>query len=84
MTVIAPELTDEIRPVIAYVTEQEKRIEYLRKFRDSCKAFGKLLDMDASEAQLEMGYSRLKEFNEPIPEEITARYKPRERAGKGH
>ena len=78
VTTISPELTDEIRPVIAYVQEQEKRAEYLKKFRDSCRAFIRMLDADAPAAQLEMGYARLKEFNEPIPADVTERYEAKE------
>ncbi len=74
VTMISTELTDEIRPVIAFVQEQEKKEELQRKFRDSCKAFGNMLDMNANDAQLEAAYAKLKAFNEPIPEELTARY----------
>jgi hypothetical protein len=78
VTTISPELTDEIRPVVAYVQEQEKRAAYLKKFRDSCRAFIQLLDADAGEAQLEMGYARLQEFKEPIPPELTERYQAKQ------
>ena len=71
---IAPDLTDEIRPVIAFVTEQTKREENIRRFREACKAFGQRLDQDEADAQLEAGYARLKEFKQPIPEELTQRY----------
>ena len=81
VTMISTELTDEIRPVIAFVQEQEKKEELQRKFRDSCKAFGNMLDMNANDAQLEAGYAKLKNFNEPIPEELTARYNDK-RAGR--
>ncbi len=74
VTSISAELTDEIRPVIVFVTDQDKRDEFLRKFRDSCKAFSRMLDGDVSDAQLEMGYARLKEFKQEIPPDITERY----------
>ncbi|MCL2649187.1 MAG: hypothetical protein FWD61_19665, partial [Phycisphaerales bacterium] len=74
VTSVAPELTDEIKPVVAFITEQEKREDYLKRFRDSCTAFSRMLDQDASDSDLEAGYARLHEFKEPIPEELTQRY----------
>ncbi|MGN6366658.1 MAG: hypothetical protein ACTHN5_00075, partial [Phycisphaerae bacterium] len=74
VAMISTDLTDEIRPVIAFVQEQEKKEELHRKFRDSCKTFSNMLDMNAGDAQLEAAYAKLKSFNEPIPEDLTARY----------
>ncbi|HUO07319.1 MAG TPA: hypothetical protein VM008_03235 [Phycisphaerae bacterium] len=74
VTIISTELTDEIRPVVQFVQEQEKREELLRKFRESCRKFAQMMDMDVPDTQLEAGYAKLKGFNEPIPEELTARY----------
>jgi hypothetical protein len=71
---IAPELIDEIRPVVAFINEQTRRDAHLKRFREACRAFTHLLDQDAPDAQLETGYARLKEFNEEIPEELTERY----------
>jgi hypothetical protein len=74
VTVVSPELLDEIRPVVALVTEEARKEEVGRRFREACKGFTALLDQDAADAQLEAGYARLKEFNEPIPEDLTRRY----------
>ncbi len=41
VTQVSSELTDEIRPVVAFVNEQTKREEYLKRFRDSCRVFTK-------------------------------------------
>ncbi|HVT80442.1 MAG TPA: hypothetical protein VHM90_07280 [Phycisphaerae bacterium] len=71
---VSPELMDEIKPVVAFITEQTKRDDYLRRFNEACKAFTKLLDADAPDAQLEAGYAKLKEFKEEIPEDLTRRY----------
>ncbi len=71
---VAPELMDEIKPVIAFIAEQTKRDEYVRRFNESCKAFSKMLDADSADAQLEAGYAKLKEFKEEIPEDLTRRY----------
>ena len=71
---IAPDLTDEILPVIAFVAEQTKYEENIRRFREACRAFAQLLDRDEPDAQLEAGYARLKQFQQPIPEELTQRY----------
>src|SRR5690349_18456578 len=46
VTAVSSELTEEVKPVLAFVAESDKREELLRRFRDSCKAFGKMLDRD--------------------------------------
>jgi hypothetical protein len=74
ITQVCAELMDEIKPVVAFITEQTKRDEFLRRFHESCKAFAKMLDADLDDSQLEAGYAKLKEFHEPIPEDLTARY----------
>ena len=74
ITAVAPELMDEIKPVVAFITEQTKRDEYVRRFNESCKTFSKMLDADSPDAQLEAGYAKLKEFKEEIPEDLTRRY----------
>jgi hypothetical protein len=74
VTAVAPELMDEIKPVVAFIAEQTKREDFLRRFNESCKAFSKLLDADAPDTQLEAGYARLREFKEEIPEDLTRRY----------
>ncbi len=71
---ISPELTDEIRPVIAFVAEQSKREDNIRRFREAGKAFAAMLDRDEADAHLEAGYARLQEFKQPIPEELIQRY----------
>lgn len=80
---IAPELSDEIRPVVTFIQEQARREEVLKRFRDACRAFTHLLDHDAPDQQLETVYSRLKEFNEEIPAELTQRYMAK-KAGRQH
>ena len=74
VTNVSHELSDEIKPVIAWIAEEEKKEDRLRKYRGSCKAFGDLLNRDATDRELEAGYARLKEFGEPVPEDFTTRY----------
>jgi hypothetical protein len=74
VTQVCAELMDEIKPVVAFIAEQTKRDEFLRRFNESCKTFAKMLDADLADSQLEGGYAKLKEFREPIPDDLTARY----------
>jgi hypothetical protein len=74
VTSVSTELMDEIKPVVAFVNEQTKRDEYVKRFNESCKVFTKLLAADAPDSQLEAGYAKLKEFKEEIPEDLTVRY----------
>jgi hypothetical protein len=74
VTHVSSELTDEVKPVVAFIAEQTKRDDFLKRFQETCKAFRKLLDADADDAQLEAGYARLREFHEEIPEDLTKRY----------
>ena len=71
---VSSELLDEIKPVVAFIAEQTKRDEFLRRFQESCKNFSRLLDADSPDAQLEAGYAKLREFHEEIPEDLTKRY----------
>jgi len=71
---VASELMDEIRPVVAFIAEQTKRDDYVKRFNEACKTFARMMDADQPDAQLEAGYARLKEFREEIPEDLTRRY----------
>ena len=71
---VSADLMDEIRPVVAFVGDQTKRDDYVKRFHESCKTFRKMLDADAPDGQLEAGYAKLKEFHEEIPEDLTRRY----------
>ena len=70
MQAVSSELTDEIGPVMAFIAEQTRREDHLRRFNEATKAFTKLLDADAGDAPLEAGYAKLKEFKEEIPEDL--------------
>jgi hypothetical protein len=74
VTQVSPELTDEIKPVVAFLQENARREESHKRFREACRALTTLLEKDAPDGQLDNVYSRLKEFNEEIPEDLTARY----------
>jgi len=42
VTHVAGELMDEIKPVVAFIADQTKRDDFVKRFTETCKAFGKL------------------------------------------
>lgn len=77
VTSVSHELTGEIKPVIAWIAEEERKEERLKRFRSSCRVFGEMMDRGTSDLELEAAYAKLAEFGDPIPEELTARYADR-------
>jgi hypothetical protein len=74
---ISPDLEDEIRPVVAFIHETQRREEMLKRFRESCRTFAIMLDRDEPDVQLESALVKLQEFKEPIPEDLIQRYENR-------
>ncbi len=81
VTSVSDELNDEIKPVAAFIAEQTRRDEHMRKFKEGCRIFTKMLDEDQTDANLEAGYAKLREYDLEIPDELTKRYLAK-RAGR--
>lgn len=81
VTTVGDDLNDEIKPVVAFVAEETRREENLRKFKDGCRIFTRMLDQDQPDAELEAGYAKLREYQLDIPEDLTKRYLAK-RAGR--
>jgi hypothetical protein len=77
---LAASLVDEVKPVVAYIADEDKREAKLKRFRDACKAFGALLDRDAPDAELEPAWARLKAFEESLPPDLDQRYRDKKNA----
>ncbi len=77
---LAASLVDEVKPVVAYIADEDKREAKLKRFHDACKAFGALLDRDAPDTELEPAWARLKAFEEPIPPDLDQRYRDKKTA----
>lgn len=72
---VSASLVDEIKPVVAFLGEAEKKEANRKRFRDASKAFGALLDRDAPEEELEPAWARLTAFEEEVPAELEKRYR---------
>jgi len=77
ITTVSHELTDEAKPVVAWISEEEKREEKSKRFKNSCRIFDEMLARDAADSELESAYAKLQDFDQPVSPELTARYADR-------
>jgi hypothetical protein len=72
---VSAALVDEMKPVVAFLAEEEKKEAKRKRFKDATKGFGALLDRDAPEEELEPAWARLTAFEEEVPGELERRYR---------
>jgi len=77
VTSVSHALSDEIKPVISWLNEEEQRLTKIKRFDAACRDFATLLEQDAPDAKLEAGLVKLKEFDDEIPGDLLQRYQER-------
>lgn len=76
-TGVSPEVAAEIRPVMAWVNQEKELARKRTAIAEAQRRLAEALDGDVDDVELESLYERLKQFDEPVSEDLDRRYHER-------